>query len=151
MPDKFADLEEPKKRTLPAALLVLSLMSGFAIHQLSKPRQVQLSGVIESTGSSSEHVGPSVRLDNGLLITATASGSGPFVPGDHVIVFENIRLTSAPAYQIAGKDSSHRDLTIRSSRDRFAASVDFCIFSLGRGRKSVRLNSGVMCSSLLYG
>jgi len=34
-------------------------------------------------------------------------------------------------------------LTIRSSRDRFAASADSCIFSLCRGRKAVRLNSGV--------
>ena len=106
MPDKFAALEEPKKRTLPAALLVLALMSGFAIHQLSKPKQVQLSGVIEASTRPSGQVDPSVRLDNGLLVTARASSGGSFMPGDRVIVVEHISLTAAPVYQIAGKDLS---------------------------------------------
>ena len=106
MKDKFADLEEPKKRTLPAALLVLALMGGLAIHQLSKPKQVQLSGVIEPTSVPNGQVDPSVRLDNGLLVTAKVSSGGPFAPGDHVIVVEKISLTAAPVYEITGKDSS---------------------------------------------
>jgi len=104
MSDKFAELEEPKKRTLPAALLVLALIGGLAIHQLSKPRHVPLSGVVESSSGTGEQASSLVRLDNGLLVTAKASTGGPFVAGDHVKVIENITLTKAPVYQIAGKD-----------------------------------------------
>lgn len=44
--------------------------------------------------------------------------------------------------------SSKRGLTIRSSRDRFAAAELFCKLSQRRGRKALRLNSGVrLCSS----
>ncbi len=39
--------------------------------------------------------------------------------------------------------SSKRGLTIRSSRDRFAAAELFCKLSQRRGRKALRLNSGV--------
>ena len=41
------------------------------------------------------------------------------------------------------EQESVRHLTNRSSRDRFAASCEFCSFSLAQGRKAVRLNSGV--------
>ena len=107
MTDKFADLEEPKKRTLPTALLALALIGGLAIHQLSNPRPIQLSGVIEPARSKNSSENPSVRLDNGLVVTAQVSRDGPFVPGDHVIVIEKVSLTAEPVYQIAGKDSSH--------------------------------------------
>jgi hypothetical protein len=104
MSDKFAALEEPKKRTLPAALLVLALMGGLAVHQLSKPRHVLLSGIVESSSDTGEQASSLVRLDNGLLVNAKASTGGPFVAGDHVKVIEDITLTKAPVYQIAGKD-----------------------------------------------
>ena len=98
MTDTFADLEEPKKRTLPTALLALALIGGLAIHQLSNPRPIQLSGVIEPTRSKNSLGNPSVRLDNGLVVTAQISRDGPFVPGDHVIVIENVSLTAKPIY-----------------------------------------------------
>ena len=104
MSDKFAELEEPKKRTLPAALVVLALLGGLAIHQLSKPRHVPLSGVVESSSGTSGQASSLVRLDNGLLVTAKGSTGGPFVAGDHVKVIEDISLTKEPVYQIAGKD-----------------------------------------------
>ena len=104
MSDKFAELEEPKKRTLPAALLILALMGGFAIHQLSKPRHVQMSGVIVASRTPGERLERLVRLDNGLVVTAKVTSGGPFVAGDHVKVIEDVTLTAAPVYQIAGKD-----------------------------------------------
>ena len=104
MSDKFAELEEPKKRTLPAALVILALMGGFAIHQLSKPRHVQMSGVIEPARTPNEQPGLLVRLDNGLVVTANVASGGPFVAGDNVKVIEDITLTAPPVYQIAGKE-----------------------------------------------
>ena len=41
------------------------------------------------------------------------------------------------------KSTAGTGLTIRSSRDRFAASCKFLQVSLAQGRKAVRLNSGV--------
>ena len=43
------------------------------------------------------------------------------------------------------KATAGTGLTIRSSRDRFAASCKHHLFSLAQGRKSVRLNSSVRC------
>lgn len=104
MSDKFAELEEPKKRTLPAALLVLALMGGFATHQLLKARHVEMSGVVESSGNTSEPTGLLVRLDNGMVVTAKVTSGGQFVAGDHVKVTEDITIAAAPAYRIAGKE-----------------------------------------------
>lgn len=46
--------------------------------------------------------------------------------------------------------SSKRGLTIRSSRDRFAAAELFCKLSQRRGRKALRLNSGVRVIRVFY-
>ena len=102
MKDKFAELEEPKKRTLPAALVVLALMGGFTIHHLSNTKPVQLSGVIQGAANQQ---GVSVRLDNGLVVSAIASKGLPLVNGEHVLVLEKTSLFASPVYQIAGKDS----------------------------------------------
>ena len=102
MKDKFAELEEPKKRTLPAALVVLALMGGFTIHHLSNTKPIQLSGVIESATDGEQ---ASVRLDNGLVVTALASKGLPIAEGEHVLLLEKTSLFAAPAYQITGKGS----------------------------------------------
>ena len=102
MKDKFAELEEPKKRTLPAALVVLALMGGFTIHHLSNTKPIQLSGVIQA---AADQRGVSVRLDNGLVVTATASKGVPLSNGEHVLVLEKTSLFAAPVYQITGKGS----------------------------------------------
>ena len=102
MKDKFAELEEPKKRTLPAALVVLVLMGGFTIHHLSNTKPIQLSGVIQA---ATDQQGISVRLDNGLVVTATASKGLTLASGEHVLVLEKTSLFAAPAYQITGKGS----------------------------------------------
>ena len=103
MKDKFADLEEPKKRTLPAALVVIALMGGFTVHHLSNTKPVQLSGVIQS---STDQQSASVRLANGLVVTALASNGARLASGEHVLVLEKTSLFAAPVYRIAGKDSS---------------------------------------------
>ena len=102
MKDKFAELEEPKKRTLPAALVVLDLMAGFTIHHLSNTKPIQLSGVIQA---ATDQQGMSVRLDNGLVVTATALRGVPLVKGEHVLVVEKTSLFAAPVYQITGTGS----------------------------------------------
>ena len=102
MKDKFAELEEPKKRTLPAALVVLALMGGFTIHHLSNTKPIQLSGVIQA---ATDQQGVLVRLDNGLVVTAIASKGLPLANGEHVLVLEKTSLFATPVYQIAGKDS----------------------------------------------
>ena len=102
MKDKFAELEESKKRTLPAALVVLALMGAFTIHHLSNTKPIQLSGVIQATTAQQ---GVSVRLDNGLVVTAIASKDAPLANGEHVLVLEKTSLFAAPVYQITGKGS----------------------------------------------
>ena len=102
MKDKFAELEEPKKRTLPAALMVLALMAGFTIHHLSNTKPIQLAGVIRSTTDPRQ---TTVRLDNGLLVTASASKDVPLSNGEHVLLLEKTSLFAAPVYQITGKGS----------------------------------------------
>jgi len=102
MKDKFAELEEPKRRTLPAALVVLVLMGAFTIHHLSNIKPIQLSGVIQA---ATDQQGVSVRLDNGLVVTAIASKGLPLTNGEHVLVLEKTSLFAAPVYQIAGKGS----------------------------------------------
>lgn len=104
MTDKFAELEEPRKRTLPAALVVLALMGGFAIHQLSRPRHVELSGLVEPSRAGAGQSWTPVRLDNGRVVKARVAGGGPYVAGDHVEVVEETTLTAAPVYRISGKD-----------------------------------------------
>ena len=47
------------------------------------------------------------------------------------------------------KSTAGTGLTIRSSRDRFAASCKFLQVSLAQGRKAVRLNSGVSCHQMI--
>ena len=102
MKDKFAELEEPKKRTLPAALVVLALMGGFTIHHLSNTKPIQLAGVIQ--GATDQPV-VSVRLDNGLVVNAIASRGLPLANGEHVLVLEKTSLFAAPVYQVTGKGS----------------------------------------------
>ena len=102
MKDKFAELEEPKKRTLPAALVVLALMGGFTIHHLSNTKPIQLAGVIQSATDPQQ---TTVLLDNGLLVTASASKGVPLAKGEHVLLLEKTSLFAAPVYQITGKGS----------------------------------------------
>ena len=101
MKDKFADLEEPKNRTLPTALGILALMAAmFALH-LSRIEPIEISGIIESTDDSKRS--SSVRLDNGTVVTASLPTNGAVSKGERVVVIETTRVFGAPDYQVAGK------------------------------------------------
>ena len=105
MKDKFADLEEPKKRLWPAAVLIALFVVGlFALH-FSQAKPERLTGTIESIGSNGS--GPvTVRLDSGATVAATSSFSGSLNKGDYVVVMEDRSSLSGPVFQVTGKDSS---------------------------------------------
>ena len=104
MKDKFADLEEPKTRTLPAALAILLIMAAMFAWHLSRLEPITISGIVESTDPSRHS--SSVRLDNGTVVNASLATSVPVVRGDRVLVVEHTKVFGAPDYQVSGKGSS---------------------------------------------
>ncbi len=113
MRDKFADLEERKPRTWPAALAIVVLVAGMSIYHWSGAKPEKLIGTVESAGSisvakvqGSTQEAASVRLDNGDLAMAVIASGGPFHQGDRVIILKETRLLAGPAYVITGKESS---------------------------------------------
>ena len=104
MKDKFADLEEPKSRTLPAALAVLAIMAAMFAWHLSRIETITTSGIIESTDATGKI--SSVRLDNGTIVSASLTSAAPVIRGERVVVVEHTKVFGAPDSEIAGKGSS---------------------------------------------
>jgi hypothetical protein len=103
MTDKFADLEEPKNRTLPAALAVLLIFTGLFAYRVSQNKPIEISGVVVAAPRDGI---AQIRLDDGMTIKASvASGQAPEV-GQRVEVLETVALLSAPTYQLGKKASS---------------------------------------------
>ena len=103
MKDKFANLEEPRKRTLPTAIAVLIAITALFTYRLSHTKPIELSGLVESV--SADHVAR-VHLDNGLTVNAKVSSSRDPSSGQRVTVLETVSLLSAPAYAVQGSASS---------------------------------------------
>ena len=78
-------------------------------------------------------------MSHGHRLRAAKNGCTPPVHGIHVKSAE-VQIRNGRAGKYFRPDSA---LTIRSSRDRFAASADHGNMLLCQGRKAVRLNSGV--------
>ncbi|QIL21065.1 hypothetical protein [Thermomonas sp. HDW16] len=97
MKDKFADLEEPRKRTLPTAIAVLVAITALFAYRLSHTKPIELSGLVESVAAG--HVAR-VHLDNGLTINAKVSSSRDPSSGQRVTVLETVSLLSTPAYVV---------------------------------------------------
>ena len=107
MKDKFADLEEPKSRTLRVVIAVIVIIAVISAFGLFNPKPIKLSGVVESLGSANSTTGqPSVRLDDGTLITVSRTGNPPIAAGDRVVVVEQRKLFGRPSYTIDTPDSS---------------------------------------------
>ena len=104
MKDKFADLEEPKNRTLPTALAILTVMAAMFFWHLSRIEPIELSGIVESTDESKRS--SSIRLDNGIVVSASLPTTVVAIEGDRVVVVETTRVFGAPDYQVAGKRAS---------------------------------------------
>ena len=102
MKDKFADLEEPKKRLWPAAVLIAVVVIGMFVFHLSQAKPERLVGTVESTEAG--HL--TVRLDGGTTVAATTSLSGSLKPGDRVVVMEDRTSLSGPVFQVSGRESS---------------------------------------------
>jgi hypothetical protein len=110
MRDKFADLEEPKSRTLVGALLGLVFVSLFLafLWSGSAPRHTQ--GIVQSSGwisvariAGGTRQAASVRLSDGGLVVAAVVSTQSVRPGDSVEVLVEPRLLGPPAYQVVGK------------------------------------------------
>ena len=99
MKDKFAELEEPRKRTLPAAIAVLVAITSLFAYRLSHTKPIELSGLVESVAS--DHVAK-IHLDNGLTVNAKVSSSHDPSSGQRVTVLETVSLLGAPAYVVQG-------------------------------------------------
>ena len=102
MKDKFADLEEPKKRLWPAAVLILVFVVGMFFLHLSQAKPEKLFGTVESMKPD----GLTIRLDSGATIAATSSFSGSLKSGDRVVVMEDRTSLSGPVFQVTGRESS---------------------------------------------
>jgi hypothetical protein len=103
MKDKFADLEEPKNRTLPTALSILAILAAMFAWHMSSIEPVELSGIVESTDDSRRS--SSIRLDNGMVVSASLSTNLAVTKDDRVVVVEHTKIFGAPAYRVAGKGS----------------------------------------------
>ena len=104
MKDKFADLEEPKNRTLPAAIAVLALFVLLFVYRITHIEPIELSGVVESVASDGSAI---VRLDNGTVVKLATTVGQPVQAGLQVPVVETPGLLSAPSYRIGSKEQSH--------------------------------------------
>src|SRR6478672_1141987 len=99
MKDKFATLEEPRKRTLPAAIAVLLLFAALFAYRLSHTKPIELTGSVESVAG--DHIAK-VHLENGLTVDAKVNASPDPAAGQRVRVLENVTLLSAPTYLVLG-------------------------------------------------
>jgi hypothetical protein len=112
MTDKFADLEEPKFRRWVGVVVVALLLAAFFVFRWSGSTPNRVAGVVEATGpvsvarvSGATREVASVRLGNGLVVSAPVASGGPLSPGDKVILLEEPRFLVSPAYQVVGKDT----------------------------------------------
>ena len=100
MKDKFADLEEPKNRTLPTAIAVLAVFALLFAYRITHIEPIKLSGVIESVAADGT---ASVLLDNGTVVKMAGTTSQPLQVGRQVPVVETPGLLSPPSYRIGSK------------------------------------------------
>ena len=113
MKDKFADLEEQKARTWPAAVGLLLLVAFLFAYKWSGATAEKVLGTVESTGTistakveGSTQEAARIRLDNGEFAMAMVASGGPLRSGDRVIVLKEARLFGAPAYVVTSKEST---------------------------------------------
>lgn len=113
MKDKFADLEEPKQRTWPAAVGLLIFVVFLFAYRWSGAKPEKVLGTVESAGTisvakveGSTQEAARVRLDNGDLAMAMVASGGPLHNGDRVIILKEARLFGAPAYVVTAKEST---------------------------------------------
>ena len=111
MKDKFADLEEPKQRTWPAAVGLLMFVIFLFAYRWSGAKPEKALGTVQSAGTisvgkaqGSTREAAQVRLDSGELAMAMVASGGPLHNGDRVIIFKETRLLGVPAYVVTAKE-----------------------------------------------
>ncbi|RYZ21571.1 MAG: hypothetical protein EOO16_12495 [Chitinophagaceae bacterium] len=104
MRDKFANLEEPRSRALPAVVAAFLLIAAVFAYRLTHIKPIELSGTVESTVPAGQPDVP-VILDNGSHVHAADSGKKPHSAGDKIHVLEQVQLFAAPTYLITENNS----------------------------------------------